>query len=446
MTRGQQPGRNDPCPCGSGKKYKKCHIGSNSGPHLNATESSDLMGIASDRLPSWLMSALKDGRGPLNSRPFNLQPGRQGLLTAYTDESGNTGLDLFSEGQPWFLTGTLLTVSDLEGEHENLRVALAKHGLDELHGCEVGIKGLEPLAAFVQEIIVRHDCRFIFTAAEKRHFGKMKVVQTLLDSGNNKAVSAVHAAVRPLQVRLAADIECALNVPGILEEFWPAYLKNDEKRFQASLQKLRNVMENNPDARARQLLLDALDWGIAHPLELMDSAVSAFNTPNIVALCQIVHSIHLLVDGHDVRIERFIHDRQSQFAPAIKQMYSTVTKLKTIEDEDFIFPDTVPSKTFAEKIEISEKPLVGLQLIDVALWLVKRVMDGKPPQGQCKALFHEIIKRGMFREMSAEQFYRDAEATIARIMSLPMTDETLELGRARLKEMEQRRTERMREP
>lgn len=25
VRRGDQPGRNDPCPCGSGKKYKKCH-------------------------------------------------------------------------------------------------------------------------------------------------------------------------------------------------------------------------------------------------------------------------------------------------------------------------------------------------------------------------------------------------------------------------------------
>ncbi len=24
VTRGQRVGRNDPCPCGSGKKYKKC--------------------------------------------------------------------------------------------------------------------------------------------------------------------------------------------------------------------------------------------------------------------------------------------------------------------------------------------------------------------------------------------------------------------------------------
>jgi len=25
VVRGQKVGRNDPCPCGSGKKYKKCH-------------------------------------------------------------------------------------------------------------------------------------------------------------------------------------------------------------------------------------------------------------------------------------------------------------------------------------------------------------------------------------------------------------------------------------
>jgi preprotein translocase subunit SecA len=25
VVTGQKTGRNDPCPCGSGKKYKKCH-------------------------------------------------------------------------------------------------------------------------------------------------------------------------------------------------------------------------------------------------------------------------------------------------------------------------------------------------------------------------------------------------------------------------------------
>jgi uncharacterized protein len=25
LRKAPEPGRNDPCPCGSGKKYKKCH-------------------------------------------------------------------------------------------------------------------------------------------------------------------------------------------------------------------------------------------------------------------------------------------------------------------------------------------------------------------------------------------------------------------------------------
>jgi uncharacterized protein len=25
LRKAAEPGRNDPCPCGSGKKYKKCH-------------------------------------------------------------------------------------------------------------------------------------------------------------------------------------------------------------------------------------------------------------------------------------------------------------------------------------------------------------------------------------------------------------------------------------
>jgi uncharacterized protein YecA (UPF0149 family) len=27
VVKGEQVGRNDPCPCGSGKKYKKCCLG-----------------------------------------------------------------------------------------------------------------------------------------------------------------------------------------------------------------------------------------------------------------------------------------------------------------------------------------------------------------------------------------------------------------------------------
>ena len=35
-NRGGKVGRNDPCPCGSGKKYKNCHMGRNLPPGLRA--------------------------------------------------------------------------------------------------------------------------------------------------------------------------------------------------------------------------------------------------------------------------------------------------------------------------------------------------------------------------------------------------------------------------
>jgi preprotein translocase subunit SecA len=31
-NRGERVGRNDPCPCGSGKKFKNCHMGKSVGP------------------------------------------------------------------------------------------------------------------------------------------------------------------------------------------------------------------------------------------------------------------------------------------------------------------------------------------------------------------------------------------------------------------------------
>src|SRR5688572_24613704 len=58
---GHQPGRNDPCWCGSGKKYKHCHRKSDEGPspaaHLHALDEQVLTGIleyGSKRFPKRL--------------------------------------------------------------------------------------------------------------------------------------------------------------------------------------------------------------------------------------------------------------------------------------------------------------------------------------------------------------------------------------------------------
>jgi hypothetical protein len=437
-------GRNSPCPCGSGRKFKKCCLAAAIPPEAELTEDGGLIAV-----PSWLAMIQQTGRGPLNVPPFKAGTS---ALTAFTDESGNTGIDLFDSNQPSFHTGTLVTGSDVELEAPSLRAELAKHGIEELHASELKEKGLEPVADFLRELIARHDCRFIFTEAEKVHYGVLKLADTLLDSGNNKALMPHQYYYRPLKALLTAGLNEAVDEhPNFLKDFWRGYTQNKEPVFRKALEDIRSDIRVRPTyPRNRQVLLDALDWGIAHPRELMDSLSKAFNGPNVVAVVQIAHCLHLLMEGQPgLRVDRFIHDRQSQFAPAIKQMYETVARFKTV---DSVLPLTVPeeiveSQALVNQIEMHDGSLVGLQLADTALWLVKRVKDGKPPESpSCRRLLEEVASRGMFRELTREQYYREAEADMNALMARPITGEQEQRARELVDEFEAKRQQRMREP
>ena len=97
---------NSPCPCGSGKKYKKC-----CGNPLNPAEAL----FVTEKSPS--------------------PP-----LCAYTDESGNTGNNLFDKQQPFFWTGSLISEADLNlSGAEVHKECLALAGVAELHGNELGL-------------------------------------------------------------------------------------------------------------------------------------------------------------------------------------------------------------------------------------------------------------------------------------------------------------------
>ena len=65
-------------------------------------------------------------------------------IFAYTDESGNSGLDLFDAGQPTFWTGTLITPFDLDQIHpQMIQATLDRAGVPELHGNALGLTGIE---------------------------------------------------------------------------------------------------------------------------------------------------------------------------------------------------------------------------------------------------------------------------------------------------------------
>lgn len=369
-------------------------------------------------------------------------------ITAYTDESGNTGNDLFNDQQPWFYTGTLFTRSALEGEARALESLLARKGIKELHANELGLSGLEDFAEFVRKVIVLHDCRFIFTKMEKRHYATVKLIDTLLDSGLNKAVSPFHHAMAAMRMKMSIDIDSVIS-SRIQEEFWPAYLKSEPTGFRSALERLRwNVQHKIKDQRGQRLLLDAINWAFDHPEEVLDCADQALASPNVIAVKQVLHSLNHIFSDTDFKVVRFVHDRQKQFGAGIEFSYSNLKKIKFKENWRFFLQDWESSTLHECELELSDAPLVGLQFIDVALWLMKRTLEGKTISGACGDLVEEVNRRALHRELSRAQLCRDAEHVIAMTLeeTNDLDDATLAKARDEHERAERERVKRMNEP
>src|SRR5262249_39731384 len=96
-------------------------------------------------------------------------------LFAYTDESGNTGMNLFDPAQPWFWTVTLVAPHDLDPPaQDGIARWSSALAVPEIHGNELGLRRLEEIAWPVQVFLVERDCHFIITRLEKRHHSRLK--------------------------------------------------------------------------------------------------------------------------------------------------------------------------------------------------------------------------------------------------------------------------------
>jgi hypothetical protein len=114
----------------------------------------------------------------------------RGKIFAYTDESGNTGMDLFDPGQPTFWTGTLISGIDVDCVHPKMiESTLVRAGVNELHGSVLGLSGIEKVGSRLRYLIRKFDLWFIFTRIEKRYLAGTKFMDTVFDAGNNRAVS-----------------------------------------------------------------------------------------------------------------------------------------------------------------------------------------------------------------------------------------------------------------
>ncbi|MEN6350527.1 MAG: DUF3800 domain-containing protein [Syntrophomonas sp.] len=366
---------------------------------------------------------------------------------AFTDESGNSGLNIFDDNQPYFWTGTVITKNaSINNEYLNEWCNICQ--VQELHGNQLGVGGLEKIAEHISNYISDSDYQFIFTSIEKRHVSSMKFVDTILDSGNNQAVSNIHYGNRGLRLPLALAIANNFS-PRDQEEFWNVYSRQDYIGFKQICKRLRWKINNKvPDARIMQLVDDALIWAIDRPKKVLDMKRKELDSPNIVSLSLLMQEIHNLLESDE--LTRFIHDEQNQFAKFMKQTFGFHKNWVFNTDEFSWFSDVQPTNKIVCEFEIASSDSVfELQLIDIALWLIKRCSERKvdfEKAGNCKLLFDTIFSKSRFSFFSHAQLYQEVKYIHKKVFQLPFDYDSQIKGLEFLNSIETRRKELMNKP
>lgn len=351
-------------------------------------------------------------------------------VNAYTDESGNTGDDIFNVDQPDFYTLTLLSKEDL-----NLVAAphvarwCSELGVTELHGSELGVRRLEVIAESMLSFLLEATPLFVLTVVDKRHVATMKLFDLIFDSGMNDAVSPIHYSSRLLRLRLA-DVVADHVSPNAQVDFWRVFAQQDAAGLGKILHRLRWNIENRcRDRRARQLILDAIDWATRNIAVFIQHPRSPGDSPNVVAFSLLLHGLHEILDSFGLRVARFVHDEQNQFAKTFSWLYECVRKGRLVEREPLLFPELVERSSYDCPLTMeASHSEPALQLADVLLWLAVRKLKGKSTGPRCDALLAPVIAVGTVYSFGRSALSREVAELKRSIMSKPLTDADLRRG------------------
>lgn len=367
-------------------------------------------------------------------------------LFAYTDESGNTGLNLFDSDQPYFWTGTLLTNSDVD------RTGLDQHnawismlGTKELHGNELGIGRLNRIATSLKSFLEKNQSRFVFTKIEKRYHAVARLAFTILDSDFNKAVSPIHDSTTVFHRKMSHDIFSFLSY-GEIKAFWSAYETRDLSIFIEILDNLRlRIFERHPDARGRELLLDAVNYACANARDIFQSRRSDTDSPNVLALDLLLGGIHK-VTSDPSRVVMFRHDEQKQFGRTMAESFEQAKNVRGFtEPATFMFRMERVERFVCPIQLVPSHSSIGLQIIDLAIYLISQYLSGayRLREDDCGALTEYIINKSSITEFTHNQLVELINEDYGKLMSREITPEALERARQTRDLLEVRRIQRM---
>lgn len=127
-------------------------------------------------------------------------------LYAWSDESGNSGLNLFDPDQPIFWSGTLLSPSDLDRDLSHLQKWKAAVQADKLHGKLLSFDLLNKISLPIRDYLDLNECRFVFTRIDKEFHAIATLVALLFDSEINTAVEPFHDYVPIFRKQIVNDV------------------------------------------------------------------------------------------------------------------------------------------------------------------------------------------------------------------------------------------------
>jgi len=367
-------------------------------------------------------------------------------LYAFSDESGNTGNHIFDGAQPYFWIGTLFCFANIDLETQGkVEHWKKKVCVEELHGAELGLDGIEMIADELKEFIDYYNLYFSFIRIEKQHLAGTKFVDTLLDSGINKAVSWLHYGTKVLQLPLALYIIENLTLHDRVT-FWNAYKKGDGEVFRGILGNLAwRIKHHVKDKRAQELLIDAILWALDNPHPLLEATLSELDAPNMVAFSLLLDGVHKIHEETGLRVAKFKFDEQSQFGKSMEEMFNILYRIKFQDSLLAPLPKSKEIETFKCPIEfISSKSSVCLQVIDVILWLVKRTLENPYNNyPKHKALIGTIVDKSIVDDFSREQLETDVSSGLEILFNLKIPEDQMIQGAEILNQIEGARVQRM---
>jgi len=379
-------------------------------------------------------------------------------MWAYVDESGNTGNRLFDPNQPIFLSAAMATKVNFDLVYHNDVAEIARRaGVRALHASELGVGRIEPIARNLRKVLRAADAKFIFSRIEKRYLAATKIYDTYFDQGENLAVPWHVYWLKPLKLMMTFKLATYVITEPIAQTVWECLTAKSEytskQRFVEGASALLGRCHLLPDERSRKVVSDALQWAIDNPenftTHMRDKVSRQGHSPNFVAFDLIMDGLERFSESWRRPIREVVHDEQSEFRIMLRDWHAIWSRLdlKNVEPIQYPGGETRSFSRGAGSVfrMSTEQNSAGLQVIDVILWLFKRVQDDREIGPSCAALLDQVYKKGLQNDLSLRGVGAYMDDRYDTIYSTPFTADQQVKSEAQLLEFEKRRQSELQE-